>query len=114
MGSIKDLDSTAVYAYTTLVSVIICVPLALIFEGGAIKQGIQTAAESHPNFWYQLTIVGLLYHLYNQVQPELAPPVGWHFFDITISLGHSDATCTKQQCQKQEVLPWTCSNILPR
>ncbi|KAK9862981.1 hypothetical protein WJX84_007136 [Apatococcus fuscideae] len=66
MGSIKDLDSTAVYAYTTLVSVIICVPLALIFEGGAIKQGIQTAAESHPNFWYQLTIVGLLYHLYNQ------------------------------------------------
>lgn len=29
----KSLDSTAVYAYTTLISVIICVPLALIAEG---------------------------------------------------------------------------------
>ena len=33
MTSIKNLDSTAIYAYTTLISMCICVPLALIFEG---------------------------------------------------------------------------------
>jgi diaminopimelate decarboxylase/solute carrier family 35 protein E1 len=35
----KTLASTSVYAYTTLISVIICVPLALIFEGGALVEG---------------------------------------------------------------------------
>lgn len=32
MGDIKNLNSTAVYAWTTLISVFICVPAALIME----------------------------------------------------------------------------------
>jgi len=35
----KTLDSTAVYAYTTLISMIICVPIALVMEGGALSAG---------------------------------------------------------------------------
>jgi hypothetical protein len=39
----KTLDSTAVYAYTTLISMIVCVPIALIAEGPAL-QGAAAAA----------------------------------------------------------------------
>lgn len=67
MGNVKDLDSTAIYAWTTLISVLICVPCAVIFEGGTLKAGMQRAAEAHPDFYYKLAAVGLLYHLYNQV-----------------------------------------------
>jgi Tpt phosphate/phosphoenolpyruvate translocator len=66
MSSIKDLDSTAIYAYTTLISVLICVPGALIFEGPALKAGIQKAVAAEPNFYWSLATVGVLYHLYNQ------------------------------------------------
>ena len=68
MGNVKDLDSTAIYAWTTLISVLICVPGAIIFEGGALKDGITKAAEAHPDFYYKLAAVGLLYHLYNQAR----------------------------------------------
>lgn len=95
MGSIKDLDSTAVYAYTTLISVIICVPLALIFEGGAIRQGITSAAESHPNFYYQLALVGLLYHLYNQVSAS------WTSSDTWL-------------CCRHRLIPWVAIASLPQ
>lgn len=71
MGNVKDLDSTAIYAWTTLISVLICVPAAIIFEGGSLKAGLQTAAEAHPDFYYKLAAVGLLYHLYNQVGFDL-------------------------------------------
>jgi hypothetical protein len=37
----KTLDSTAVYAYTTLISMIICVPIALAMEGSALASGAQ-------------------------------------------------------------------------
>lgn len=67
----KDLDSTAIYAWTTLISVLICVPLAAIFEGPALKAGIDRAAAAHPEFYWKLAAVGLLYHLYNQVPPLL-------------------------------------------
>lgn len=67
MGNVKDLDSTAIYAYTTLISALICVPAAVIFEGGALKAGIDKAAAAHPDFYWKLAAVGLLYHLYNQV-----------------------------------------------
>ena len=67
MGSIKDLDSTALYAYTTLVSVVICVPAALIVEGRALSAGLDKALAKNPNFYWALLSVGLLYHLYNQV-----------------------------------------------
>ncbi len=67
MGDIKDLNSTAVYAWTTLISVIICVPAALIMEGPRLKPAVDALAGAHPNFYFDLFIVGLLYHLYNQV-----------------------------------------------
>ena len=65
----KTLASTSVYAYTTLISVIICVPLALIFEGGALVEGSKAAIAKvgSQRFYMDLVGVGLLYHLYNQV-----------------------------------------------
>lgn len=66
MATIKNLDSTAIYAYTTLISVLICVPSALFFEGPALKAGVDAALKHNPNFWWALGGVGLLYHLYNQ------------------------------------------------
>ncbi len=66
----KTLASTSVYAYTTLISVVICVPLALIFEGGALVEGSKAAIAKvgASRFWMDLVGVGLLYHLYNQVR----------------------------------------------
>ena len=68
MGDIKDLSSTAIYAWTTLISVLICVPGALIFEGPKLQAGIDAALQKEPNFYWALLSVGLLYHLYNQVR----------------------------------------------
>ena len=86
MGNVKDLDSTAIYAWTTLISVLICVPLAAIFEGPALKAGIDRAAAAHPEFYWKLAAVGLLYHLYNQVplaapEQELVPAIVAHGLD---------------------------------
>ncbi len=72
MGDIKNLNSTAVYAWTTLISVLICVPSALIMEGPRLKAATDALASTHPAFYRDLFIVGLLYHLYNQVCT--APP----------------------------------------
>jgi Tpt phosphate/phosphoenolpyruvate translocator len=66
MGDIKNLDSTANYAWTTLISVLICVPAALIFEGKHLQAGINAALAKDPNFYWALVSVGMLYHLYNQ------------------------------------------------
>ena len=71
MGTLKNLDSTGIYAYTTLISCIICVPAALIMEGPYLKAAADKALESHPNFYMQLALVGLLYHLYNQAGAPL-------------------------------------------
>lgn len=67
MNNIKGLGSTAIYAYTTLISVFLCVPGIFIFEKGvweAIKT--QVAANGAAAFYGPLLSVGLLYHLYNQ------------------------------------------------
>lgn len=72
MGTLKNLDSTAIYAYTTLVSTIICVPAALIVEGPTLRAGVDKALAKRPDFYMALLSVGLLYHLYNQVT------VLWH------------------------------------
>ena len=72
MGTLKNLDSTGIYAYTTLISCIICVPAALIMEGPYLKAAADKALESHPNFYMQLALVGLLYHLYNQAGAPFA------------------------------------------
>ena len=73
MGSIKGLDSTGIYAYTTLISALICVPAALIMEGPYLKAAADRALAAHPNFYTQLALVGLLYHLYNQVSRPALP-----------------------------------------
>lgn len=39
----KTLDSTAVYAYTTLISMIVCLPFAIGMEGGALQAGAAAA-----------------------------------------------------------------------
>ncbi|PNH01462.1 Triose phosphate/phosphate translocator TPT, chloroplastic [Tetrabaena socialis] len=64
----KSLDGTAVYAYTTLISVLICVPWALLAEGSTLKAGIEAAIAKvgAQHFYTDLLMVGLLYHLYNQ------------------------------------------------
>jgi len=66
MAEVKDLNSTAVYAWTTLISVFICVPAALIMEGPRLQAATQAIKGAHPNFYVDLLVVGLLYHLYNQ------------------------------------------------
>lgn len=74
MTDIKDLSSTAIYAWTTLVSVLICVPGALIFEGPKLQAGIDAALKKEPKFYFSLLSVGLLYHLYNQVRAHARSP----------------------------------------
>lgn len=67
MNTIKNLGSTGIYAYTTLISVFICAPGIFIYEKGvwaAIKQ--QVAEKGATQFYGALLSVGLLYHLYNQ------------------------------------------------
>eukprot|EP00798_Chlamydomonas_sp_ICE-L_P000829 gene829-2220_t len=68
MAMSKTLSSTNLYAYTTLISVMICTPLALIFEGGALRAGVDVAIAKvgAQQFWGDLAMVGILYHLYNQ------------------------------------------------
>jgi len=66
MSDIKNLNSTAVYAWTTLISVFICVPGAIIAEGPRLAAAVHATKAAHPNFYWDLFVVGLLYHLYNQ------------------------------------------------
>jgi uncharacterized membrane protein len=68
MADIKDLGSTAIYAYTTLISVFICAPGVYFFEGARLGAGIENAISilGASNFYLRLLTVGLLYHLYNQ------------------------------------------------
>lgn len=89
MGDIKDLSSTAIYAWTTLISVLICVPGALIFEGPRLQAGIDIALKKEPNFYFALLSVGLLYHLYNQVRPYYLYAVLAHELISFCSLGVS-------------------------
>lgn len=61
MSNIKNLGSTAIYAYTTLISVIICVPGIFIFERGvfaAIKE--QVALKGATEFYGALLRSGRL------------------------------------------------------
>lgn len=65
----KDISSTSLYAYTTLISVLICVPLALAAEGSTLVAGATAAIAKvgATKFWLDLLGVGVMYHLYNQV-----------------------------------------------
>jgi Triose-phosphate Transporter family len=98
MKDIKNLDSTANYAWTTLISVLICVPGALIFEGKALRAGIDAALIKEPNFYWSLVSVGLLYHLYNQVSIQRqrlgVAPFCWNSLYACISMyGMYAAVC---------------------
>lgn len=66
----KSLDSTSLYAYTTLISVFICAPFVLAFEAGSLQAGAAAAikAVGATRFYTDLAMVGILYHLYNQVR----------------------------------------------
>jgi drug/metabolite transporter (DMT)-like permease len=68
MADIKNLGSTGVYAYTTLISVFICAPGVFIFEGAKLAAGVDNAIAilGAQAFYTRLLAVGLLYHLYNQ------------------------------------------------
>eukprot|EP00892_Ulva_mutabilis_P001343 jgi/Ulvmu1/11209/UM072_0046.1 len=68
MSDITNLSSTAVYAYTTLISVFICTPGVIIFEGAKLGAGMENAIAilGAQTFYLKLLTVGLLYHLYNQ------------------------------------------------
>lgn len=64
----KTLSSTAVYAYTTLISMIVCLPFAIGMEGPQLQAGAAAAIAKvgEARFYGDLFMVGLLYHLYNQ------------------------------------------------
>ncbi len=66
MGDLKDLGSTALYAYTTVISVVLCAPLAIIMEGKALPAGIKQAVATlgWAKFSAYLFAVGIFYHLY--------------------------------------------------
>lgn len=68
ISTIQNLDGTAVYAYTTLISVGICLPLGLIVEGRTLMAGVKKAIAEvgAKHFYTSLLAVGLFYHLYNQ------------------------------------------------
>eukprot|EP01024_Parvocaulis_polyphysoides_P000471 TRINITY_DN10118_c0_g1_i1.p1 TRINITY_DN10118_c0_g1~~TRINITY_DN10118_c0_g1_i1.p1 ORF type:complete len:208 (-),score=34.73 TRINITY_DN10118_c0_g1_i1:391-984(-) len=68
MADIKNLDGTAIYAYTTLISCFICAPGIFFFEGATLKAGIDAAIAKvgAATFYRSLFLVGILYHLYNQ------------------------------------------------
>ena len=56
MGTIKNLDSTGIYAYPMLISVLICVPAALIMEGSYLKAAADKALIHGPTFFPRIDI----------------------------------------------------------
>ena len=68
MGDIKNLGSTALYAYTTVISVVICAPLALLVEGPKLAAGWEVALAKlgQTKLIAYLFAVGIFYHIYNQ------------------------------------------------
>lgn len=68
--AMTDMDSTNLYAYISIIALIVCIPPALIIEGPQLVQhGFKDAiakvglTKLISNFF----VVGLFYHLYNQV-----------------------------------------------
>uniref|UniRef100_A0A804MXD4 Sugar phosphate transporter domain-containing protein n=2 Tax=Zea mays TaxID=4577 RepID=A0A804MXD4_MAIZE len=68
--AMTDMDSTNVYAYISIIALIVCIPPALIFEGPKLMQhGFSDAIAKVglTKFVSDLFLVGLFYHLYNQI-----------------------------------------------
>jgi len=70
MANISNLNSTGVYAYTTLISAFVCTALMFVFEPLSLVQSSLAAAiatHGQQKVILDLLGVGVLYHLYNQV-----------------------------------------------
>ncbi|XP_047308744.1 triose phosphate/phosphate translocator TPT, chloroplastic-like [Impatiens glandulifera] len=68
--AMTEMDSTNVYAYITIIALIVCIPPAIIVEGPQlIKYGFNDAIAKVglTKFITDLFLVGLFYHLYNQL-----------------------------------------------
>ncbi|KAH7682241.1 solute carrier family 35 member E1 protein [Dioscorea alata] len=68
--AMTDMDSTNLYAYISIIALIVCIPPALILEGPQLlKHGFNDAIAKVglTKFVTDLFWVGLFYHLYNQV-----------------------------------------------
>ncbi|KAL6850152.1 hypothetical protein ACP4OV_020779 [Aristida adscensionis] len=68
--AMTDMDSTNVYAYISIISLIVCIPPALFFEGPQLMQhGFKDAIAKVglTKFVTDIFLVGLFYHLYNQI-----------------------------------------------
>ncbi|KAF8643732.1 hypothetical protein HU200_066798 [Digitaria exilis] len=68
--AMTDMDSTNVYAYISIIALIVCIPPAVIFEGPQLMQhGFKDAIAKVgvQKLVSDLFLVGLFYHLYNQV-----------------------------------------------
>ncbi|TVU19014.1 hypothetical protein EJB05_35137 [Eragrostis curvula] len=68
--AMTNMDSTNVYAYISIIALIVCLPPALIIEGPQLMQhgfADAIAKVGLTKLVSDLFLVGLLYHLYNQV-----------------------------------------------
>ncbi|KAK9152866.1 hypothetical protein Sjap_000346 [Stephania japonica] len=68
--AMTDMDSTNVYAYISIIALIVCIPPAIIVEGPTLlKHGFNDAIAKVglTKFITDLFWVGLFYHLYNQL-----------------------------------------------
>ncbi|KAL0321261.1 UNVERIFIED_CONTAM: Triose phosphate/phosphate translocator, chloroplastic [Sesamum radiatum] len=68
--AMTDMDSTNLYAYISIIALIVCIPPAVIFEGPQlIKHGFNDAIAKVglTKFITDLFWVGMFYHLYNQL-----------------------------------------------
>ncbi|KAJ7968612.1 Triose phosphate/phosphate translocator, chloroplastic [Quillaja saponaria] len=68
--AMTDMDSTNIYAYISIIALIVCIPPALIVEGPQlIKHGFNDAITKVGlvKFVSDLFWVGMFYHLYNQL-----------------------------------------------
>ncbi|XP_002978891.2 triose phosphate/phosphate translocator TPT, chloroplastic [Selaginella moellendorffii] len=68
--AMATIDSTNLYAYISLISLFMCIPPALLIEGPSlVKHGLATsvAKVGIRKFVADLIVVGVFYHLYNQV-----------------------------------------------
>ncbi|KAH0450781.1 hypothetical protein IEQ34_021473 [Dendrobium chrysotoxum] len=70
LAPVTDMDSTNLYAYISIIALIVCIPPAIIIEGPQLLQnGFNDAIAKVglTKFITDLFWVGMFYHLYNQV-----------------------------------------------
>ncbi|XP_058095782.1 triose phosphate/phosphate translocator, chloroplastic [Magnolia sinica] len=68
--AMTDMDSTNIYAYISIIALIVCIPPAIILEGPQLMQhGFNDAIAKvgFTKFLSDLFWVGMFYHLYNQL-----------------------------------------------